>query len=242
MQLPSISEAVPPSATWGRAVLLHDILPDLSANNNNCKDPPTSAYYNNYVLDMLNCWQFQTPLCVTLPRGTTGHTSPTQTSVLNILPNNLSEPRISDQLNALTKGSPPPPNQKPALIPPWTISWHCQPAEMHCLNSLPDSITQPTHAGTPVLTQQSIRMDMTSAWCPGYTMPCLCPHLTSCYNLKTIWHHTYLNTRALHKWCISEDTERWEGTAWSFIQKLDIFHQWNSIPFTDITPGQPTDV
>jgi hypothetical protein len=35
------------------AVLFHDILPDLSANNNSYKEPFVTAYYNQFGLDML---------------------------------------------------------------------------------------------------------------------------------------------------------------------------------------------
>ena len=69
-----------------------------------------------------------------------------------------------------------------------------------------------------------------------------CPACSPTWCLATVWKlsditHT-LTLRLYtggHNW-----RHRREGTAWFFIQMLDIFHQWNSIPFTDITPGQPT--
>jgi len=145
----------------------------------------------------------------------TGYFAPTKTAVLMSMPNNMFQSCWSDQPNTLTQEIPPHKNLLRSLPePPLSTA--------NLLNPLPNSKTQPTNPKTPVLTQVSTVIDMTSAWQTGFTNTLSVP-LPDVLLLVKLTSRIPLTLGLL----TADNMDSREVSAWSFFtQEPDTVHHW----------------
>ena len=149
----------------------------------------------------------------------TGYFAPTQTAVLMSMPNNMFQSCWSDQPNTLTQEIPPTKTCSDPCLSPHLAQPTCS---THSLHPLPNSKTQPTNAKTPVLTQLSTVIDMTSAWQTGYTNTLFVP-LPDVLLLVKLTSRIPLTLGLL----TADNMDSREVSAWSFFtQEPDTVHHW----------------
>jgi len=153
------------------------------------------SFITSHILPISpSCWPAQAPWCTTLLRSNTGYFAPTQTSVLISMPNNVSAMLI---WSALTQEIPPTKSCSDPCLSPNLAQSTCS---THSLHPLPSSKTQSTNAKTPVLTQLSTVMDMTSAWQTSYTNTLFLPLPDILLLVKTAWSFFTQEPDTVHHW------------------------------------------
>ena len=100
------------------------------------------AFITSHILAISpSCWPAQTPWCAILLRSITGYFTPTQTSFLISMHNNMFQPYWSDQPNTLTQEIPPPNKKKKCSDP--------------CLSP---HLAQPTCSCTSYILYQAVKL------------------------------------------------------------------------------------